>query len=63
MIPFYIKRYDFLKVHALHNFTKYFSGARVNKLVNNCFVFAICYLQDRKKLLLYRKMDEAGNFR
>ena len=38
-----------------HNFTKFFSGTRVNQIVNNCLIFAICYLWVREKLLLNRK--------
>ena len=48
-------------VQVLHNFTKYFSGFRVNEMVNNCLVFAICYLSIHKKLLLNREMDDPGN--
>ena len=48
----------------LHNFTKYFSGARVYEIVNNCLVFIICYLWFHKKLcsqlLLNREIDDAG---
>ena len=49
------------------NFAKYFSGARVYEIVNNCLVFIICYLQVCKKLcsqlLLSREIDDAGNQR
>ena len=42
---------NFLTVYVLHNFTKYFSGARVNEIVNNCIIFAICNLWVCKKCL------------
>ena len=51
----------------LHNFAKYFSGARLYEIVNNCLVFIICYLRVCKKLcsqlLLNREIDDAGNQR
>ena len=50
-----------------HNFAKYFSGARVYEIVNNCLVFIVCYLRVCKKLcsqlLLSREIDDAGNQR
>ena len=61
MIHFNTKGHKFLKVHVLHNFTKYFSDTRVNKIVNNCPIFAICYIWVRRTPLFYRKMDDVGN--
>ena len=48
---------DFLQIHVLHNFTKYISGTRVYETVNNCLVFAICYLWVRKKLSLQKQRN------
>ena len=46
----------FIEEHMLHNFTKYFSGAWVNQIVNkglvNHLVIAICHLQLCKKWCL-----------
>ena len=36
----------------MNNFTKYFSGTTVYEIVNNCLIFAICYLRVRKKWFL-----------
>ena len=41
-------------LRTIHNFTKYFTGARVNQIVNEYLngeflVFAICYFPFRKK--------------
>ena len=42
MIHFYtVGQSNLLKVLVLHNFTKYFSGARVYEIENNSF-FAVC---------------------
>ena len=64
-----ISRNDTFLYHMMlqHNFAKYFSGARVYEIVNNCLVFIICYLRVCKKLcsqlLLSREIDDAGNQR
>ena len=38
-------------------FAKYISGTRVYETVNNCLVFAICYLWVRKKLSLQKQRN------
>ena len=50
--PIPYNRSNLLEVHVLHNFTKYVSGTRVYKIVNNCLVFLICYFQVHKKWFL-----------
>ena len=52
---FLYKGNAFLKVNVSHNFTKYFCGARVNEIVNNCPAFAICYLWVIKKPFALQK--------
>ena len=56
---------------VVQNFSKCFSGTRlnqaVNKCLNGCLVFAICYFRHRKKcfpkLLLDKQMDDVANHR
>ena len=55
MTHFCTKGNAFLKVNVSHNFTKYFCGARVNEIVNNCPAFAICYLWVIKKTFALKK--------
>ena len=56
----------------MHNFTKCFSGTRINQIENKClngylsFVSAICYFGLKKKMmfttfLLDKEMDDAEN--
>ena len=56
---------------VVYNFTKRFSGTRVNqtvnKCLNGCLVFAVCYFRFSKKpfpkLLLDKEIDDVGNHR
>ena len=52
---------NFLQVHVLHNFMKYFSGARVYEKVKNCLVFAICYLWVHKNISLQNIFAQQKN--
>ena len=52
---------NFLQVHVLHNFMKYFSGARVYEKKKNCLVFAICYLWVHKNISLQNSLAQQKN--